>query len=414
MMSKLARVVLLPALGVCTHVIAHAGAPPVLNCDLEQDPVRSGWRVGGDSNDRNPRGEWVDTTAPSGRHALVAYVGWWATPRFEVKSFQYYRLRFKSMVEGKGYWVTQFFDADGKPLQSDHYSGVYPSENWRSHTFCFRGRVNAVRAEVRFRAIKAPLYFDDVVIEHVSREEAARWCDEVYAGMPAVDTSSVGVPGAPLARSLKKLRSGERLRIVLLGDSIMNDTGNSAFDVLLERAYPGADVELIHSVRSGTGCTYYRHENRVKRYVLDLRPDLLIIGGISNGHDPDAIRSVIKQVRAQQDPDILVLSDAVYGLEHWRRSLYRIPKPRRDAAFRRMKAYRPALRKLATEEKVAYLDMRAHWDAYVKQARKHPMWLHRDVVHANARGQQALGRILLAYLTPISKPKPVKATAEAE
>jgi hypothetical protein len=199
---------------------------------------------------------------------------------------------------------------------------------------------------------------------------------------------------------MRKLRSGETLRIVMLGDSIINDTGNSAYDVLLERMYPGSRVEVVTSVRGGTGCTYYQLEDRVQSYVIDLKPDLLIIGGISHGHDPEAVRSVIRQVRTKSNPDILVMSGAVSFPPDYDKIFLKLSPRERTIAIRRLKNYRPGLERVAQQEKAAYLDFRTQWDAYVQSVRKHPMWLHRDYVHANARGRQVLARVLEAYFRP--------------
>ena len=86
--------------------------------------------------------------------------------------------------------------------------------------------------------------------------------------------------------------------MVLLGDSIMGNTSASLFELLLMRDYPWCKIVKIASLRSSTGCKYYRQENRVEDYVLRHNPDLLVIGGISNGGDAEAVRSVIQQVRA--------------------------------------------------------------------------------------------------------------------
>jgi lysophospholipase L1-like esterase len=131
--------------------------------------------------------------------------------------------------------------------------------------------------------------------------------------------------------------------------------------------------------------------------VLDYEPDLLIIGGISHGYDPEAIRSVIRQVRRKADPDILVMSGAVSFPPDFDRLFPDLPPHQRAAQIRLAKNYRPALAKVAQQEKVEYLDIRSLWDAYERSIRKHPMWLRRDHVHANARGRQVLARILEAY-----------------
>jgi hypothetical protein len=67
----------------------------------------------------------------------------------------------------------------------------------------------------------------------------------------------------------QRLASGGPLRIVMLGDSICNDTSKSLYETLLARIYPKAKIEIVTSVRGGTGCWYYKDEGRVKPYVLD-------------------------------------------------------------------------------------------------------------------------------------------------
>jgi hypothetical protein len=371
----------------------------LLATSFETPPTLAGWWRGAYPFEKLDAA-WIDSTSADGRHALEVRAGWWAGPRMEVKPLGYYRLRFRSTVEGKGYWMTQFYDGQGQLLDADHYSSIYPSDEWQQHEFCFRARLGAATAEVRFRAMSAPIYVDDVVVEPISRPEVARWADRVYAAMPPVDVAAVPRAGRYLRRTIDKLRRGETLRIVMLGDSVANDTGNSAYDVLIERMYPGAQVELITSVRGGTGCTYYREENRVKPYVLDYEPDLLLIAGISHGHDVEAVRSVIRQVRAVEDPDVLILSGAISPPIDLETAFRHLPEPQRREQIRQVEGYRPGLARLARQEKVEYLDMRHFWDAYVEEIRRHPMWLRRDHVHANARGRQVLARVLEAYFAP--------------
>ena len=86
------------------------------------------------------------------------------------------------------------------------------------------------------------------------------------------------------------------IRIVMLGDSIVNDTSRSRWDDLLRKAYPNCRIDRTTCVRGGTGCWWFKEPSRLKRYVLDLNPDLLIIGGISHKDDVDSIREVIHGV----------------------------------------------------------------------------------------------------------------------
>lgn len=400
MLDEVVFGVALAALAAATAQGA-GGGRVLLATDFESDPQQAGWTLGGHPHQK-PKGEWTDKTSVSGARALRVDQGWWSSPRLKVEPLEYYRLAFHAAVEGKGYWWAAFFNAKGEQLDSDHYSSIYPSDEWRQDEFCFRARHDAVAAEVRFQAIAAPLFVDDVRVEAASRPDVAAWADRTWRAMPPANLGAVPRPGKLLERTMARLRQGRTLRIVLLGDSIINDIGNSPWDALLERAWPGARIEVIHSVRGGTGCQFYRLENRVQSYVLDHKPDLLIIGGISNGDDPEAIREVIRQVRAKSDPDILVMSGAVSTWEDLEAyfEARKLSPEERDEALRRARAYRPGLAAMAAEEKVECFDLRAHWDAYVERIRKHPEWLRRDRPHANCRGHMLLARLVAAYFAP--------------
>ena len=71
---------------------------------------------------------------------------------------------------------------------------------------------------------------------------------------------------------MQRLREGGNLKIVLLGDSIMNQTCHSGFGLLLQRLYPQVKIESVASVRGSTGCWWYKEENRVEEYVSSTAP----------------------------------------------------------------------------------------------------------------------------------------------
>jgi hypothetical protein len=96
------------------------------------------------------------------------------------------------------------------------------------------------------------------------------------------------------------LERGGTLTVVMLGDSIVNDTSRSCWNLLLERIYPAVEIEKVTCVRGSTGCWWYREPGRVKAYVLDDGPDLVIIGGISQRGDLASIRDVLRQIRADR------------------------------------------------------------------------------------------------------------------
>jgi len=320
---------------------------------------------------------------------------------FRVRPFQLYRVSFWSRSKRRAYWLVRSFEARGKESRADHYSSIYPSENWVGNEFYFTGRADSAWARLSFRPIDDKLFIDEARVRPASREEALRWADQLEASLPPC-----GYQPAPdrlkfLTRTMRKLRSGPVLRIVVLGDSIANDTSNSLFDLLLERRYPNVRIEVTRSIRGGTGCWYFQHENRVKELVVDHRPDLLIIGGISNGNDPGTIRSVIRQVREEIETEVLVLSGAIIetGLTHYWHTRGGFTPEARAAALAQNRKFRAKLREMADEEKVAFLDLRGIWNQYVERSSKPLEWYQRDWVHANTRGKRVLARILERFFS---------------
>ena len=64
--------------------------------------------------------------------------------------------------------------------------------------------------------------------------------------------------------------------------------------------------------RGGGGCQHYREEDRVAKYIVPRKPDLVYIGGISQ-RNVESIREVIRQLRtALPDVDIL-LATGTFG-----------------------------------------------------------------------------------------------------
>ncbi len=218
--------------------------------------------------------------------------------------------------------------------------------------------------------------------------------DATYAEMPPVRFQPAADRWEHLPRTMQKLRQGGTLRIVMLGDSIVNDTSHSRFEHLLMRMYPKCKIEKVTSVRGSTGCWWYKEPGRVEQYVLRHRPDLVMIGGISNRDDVESIRDVIRQIRAASDAEIMVMSgpfgrtDPV-GDPNW--------QPQFDP---RGNSYRARLARMAQEEKVEFFDIEAAWGSYIRQCGKPLEWFKRDVVHANQYGFQVLGRILERYFAP--------------
>ena len=219
--------------------------------------------------------------------------------------------------------------------------------------------------------------------------------DAIYAPMEPLKYDPPAERWQKIPKTMQKLQEGPALTIVMLGDSIVNDTAHSSYEELLMRLYPKCRVKKVVSVRGSTGCWWYKDEGRVKPYVLDHAPDLLMIGGISQRNDIESIRSVIQQARAAlPDLEVLLMSEAFGSYD-----------PRKDEKWTydvdpQGDAYRSRLLRLATEENCEFVDMQGPWGRYIRESTRAMGSFKRDPVHANDRGKQILGRILERFFAP--------------
>ncbi len=386
------------AAAVLAFCAAAGAGEALLKADFETDPCAADWETGAARGAFD--GAWAEATDDSAGRFLHAARGHWQTPPIPVTPFAYYRLGYRAKSDADGYLAIECFTADGNMLQADHYDRLPGSRQWVGNTLYFRANAEAATARVRFIARRTPIAVDDVAVAPADAAEVVQWADRLYATVPPLKYTPPPTRCTLLPRTIQRLRTGPKLRMVLLGDSIANDTSHSTLDVLLQRAWPGCRVELVNSVRGGTGCKWYREDDRIKQYVLPYQPDLLVIAGISHGYSVEAIRDVIRQVRhAGCDAEIMVLtgciSNRVQGELHHAGSA---PMPL-DEICERVATHRARLRRMAGEERVEFLDVREIWDDYIA-ASPHPhAWFMRDAVHANGRGKQVVGRILLRYFT---------------
>ena len=356
-------------------------------------------------------GNWQDTAGRNGGHCLFTNEGTWTSPQFAVTPFNYYRCIFWSKVLPRpagtpwsdpdtapptpdGYpavWSAQSYDTDKRPLVSDHYWGVDLSDDWVKHEYITYGKANSAYMSLSFEPYaKTAMSIDDVSVEPVDYNYAARWVDRQFAQMPQHRFTADKDRWQYIPKTMETLKNGGKIRIVMLGDSICNDTSNSSWHALVQRMYPNAKLEVVSSVRGGTGNVWYQQDNRVKEYVIDYKPDLLIIAGISQGYDAEAARSVIKQVRAAINPEIMFMTPVVGPGDPCKDS----PNDHKGADFR------AAMQKVCSEEKVEYVDMWDPWKDYVCSSSKPVYWLRRDHLHANVRGAIVLAKIIEAFFAP--------------
>ena len=241
--------------------------------------------------------------------------------------------------------------------------------------------------------ITAQVIADDGIIIRTNQRTLEQ-IERTYSEMPPVQYKPPSDRMDQLSQTRRRLTEGGTLRVVMLGDSIVNDTSRSCWNLLLERDYPNCRIEKITSVRGSTGCWWYKETPRVKKYVLDHQPGLVIIGGISQRGDIDSIREVIRQIRSSCRADVLLMTGAFGQVDpsnegQWKK----ISDPNHFSD------YRKGLEKLAYETKTAFLDMEVAWAKYIRQCGKDLEWFKRDPIHANERGEQILGHILAAYIS---------------
>jgi len=361
--------------------------------NFQQESLSDDWEIVSLEKDANPS----TTAAEEVSEVAVAQNARLESPAFSVSPLQYYRVEMLVQADEKTLWALTFYDEQGEILLADHYSSIDPTIDFQRYIFYVQSKANAAQAEFWLQAAEEQTaYLKEVQITPAkNKREVKQWADSVYQTIPAVVYSPPTPRFRYLDKTMKALEHGEKVRVVMLGNSIINDTGNSAWEVLVEEMYPGADLEVITSVRGGTGCTYYQHENRVDTFVVQYQPDLLMIGGISHLSDTAAIHSVIQQVREKMepDPDIMVMSGPVG----------RGGDPRTNPDFTLEPSpgdFRTQLAQMTSDAEVEYFDIKSAWGDYMAHTHASYDYFLRDPVHANARGRQVLARLLATYFEP--------------
>ncbi len=376
----------------------------LLNETFETDPADRGWELVHTHNGSS-LGTWIARTDGIPGH-IRAVDGQWQGPLFDVVPHQYYRLTFQSKAAIPGYWAAIFYDRDGKQLEADHNSGIDVSSDWIDQNIMFRAKADAAKSRLWFYPVSPEnghaIDIRNVEINRAENDDVLAWADQLYAGIPPIAHEVPGSRWQHIPRAMEKLRNGQKLRIVILGDSIGCDTGNAPIDLLLQRHYPNCTVELITSVRGGTGCTYYREEDKVEDYVLRYQPDLVMIIAISHGYDLEAIRDVVQQIRAGCDAEVMLASAPIAPENEM---LNMLGDLEHGEALKQRKSFLEGMERVAADEKAEFVPMRRYWNAYLAQVadEREPGWFMRDTIHANTRGSQVAARMWENYFAPNSE-----------
>ncbi len=326
----------------------------------------------------------------------------------------YYRLRFDAQSAERAYQGVDFYDARDV-LLPDFYDVVYAGER-RSYDRVIYAMPKADHVRVFFRS-NSGLRAWNLSLARTTVEEAAAYCDRVYAQLPPVEVTPPADALTLLPKTVAALRDGRPWNVVLLGDSIMQDAFHSQFHALLKRAYPASNLRFTISMRGSTGCWFYCQADPFKKYVVDQKPDLLIIGGISNYHKQynptgtEAMELVVRAAKEQLGCEILLLSAALatdsrkHDPEHPSAPLPKQPwNLQQDNLVNA--GYDPqALTTMAKRQAVACWDIETPTYRWLYSSGLPFEFYSRDCVHSGEYGKQIIGRTLLAYFLR-AQPKP--------
>jgi len=305
-----------------------------------------------------------------------------------VDEFLYYQLTFTSTVSVDSHWAVLFLDSDGNPVVSDCHSSIYSGENIKNRVV-FYGREDCSHVKIIFQS-KVNILISDVKLKEISADDAAMWCDEIYSELPPISALPASEGANLTPKTFQAMKTGVPWRVVMLGDSIINDTFNSNFQSIIKRSFSKSNMKFICSVKGGAGCWHYQKQDEFDTYVKDLKPDLLIIGGISN-NDIDAIRRVVIMSQEQIGCEIILTTGPLgddlrkYDEKNRKQNLPKQFIPPIESVLLKQK--------LAAELNVGFVDLATQWYNYLGNSQKPWQWFNRDHVHGNDRGKQIVGRL---------------------
>lgn len=301
-----------------------------------------------------------------------------------------------------GYIWVDVYDKDGIML-SDMNTLLSPSDGWKRYEAMFTLREDAAYCQLSLCSNVKGARFKDIRFERIDDREAAEWWDRLNETLPPLTVKPERGAFRFLPRTKEKLLKGEPLRIVMLGDSMMNDTYLGGFPALMRRSFPG--TQCIISVRSSTGCTYYSVPEHFEAYVKAFKPDLLLIGGISHfcwqkqyGKTEDCMDRLLKLCADNRGEFESVVVTPPVSFE-WRKSPDdtafkgdELPNFKRDYMFR-----------LGEKHGIAVWECTMGPGKAWAESRKPLNWFKRDGVHLNDNGKHLVARMLFNYFETVKE-----------
>ena len=386
--------VIMMVLGSIT--LLHAQGAVIMRSDFEQDPLKAGW-CAWVPDDKGPAPVWAEGGAHSGTRYLSATRGRWRSPMIPVTPGEYYLVEAYLRGDGPGLWHAMYFDGNGAKLEpsmdiaaakSGICTGTDQSVEWKRQVMCFRPTPGTTHAQLLFepRGDKM-LAVDDVTVRSATWQEAAKWEEDIHATAPPISYTPPSDRWQYLPHTRAALQHGGNLRMVLLGSSNMNDIASGYPDLLIRQRNPKVMIDAIVSVRGSTGCNYFQAPAQVKAYILDYQPDVVLIECSGFDSTVDAIRNVVKEVRAAGKAEIVCVTSA------WFDKTWLTPLDPNGADFF------AGVWRMANEEKVAFLDLSRPVSRYFADCGQPYEFFRRDTHHFNDRGKQALSQLVAAYFT---------------
>jgi len=330
----------------------------------------------------------------------------------------YYNLKFNARTLDQCYWWVDFFDEHGNALP-DVNSAVYPDCKSNDYDQMIYVQADAVSLRLAFQS-NSGVIVRDITLEMVSHEEASRWCDELYEQLPPLKFTPDKGCCEFLPQTANALKAGTPWRVVMLGDSIQNDSFNSVFQALVKRDFPQSNFDFIPSVRGSTGCWHYQEPKCFEEYVARHKPDLLMIGGISNIQKESTtaniatamknISLVIQQARAIGCEIVLLSPPHSVDWRSFNENTPHAPLPsmtwKEDTpdAQGRMRLLWSPYKKLADKEGIDFWNLTVPVIDYIATSQKCHNYFNRDHIHNNDRGKQIIGRVLHKYFLATAAP----------
>lgn len=349
---------------------------------------------------------WKCIRQEAGKIVYIPFEGYYESkggriesPKFDLgkkaDETAWYEFTFFAKCAEDGFWWVDLYDAADSEMP-DVNSRLYASDDWRRYSVVVAAQPATMSAKLAF-VTKKGVQAKDVAFRRISVEKAARWCHDFAATLPPVKPAVPANAWAKLPRSAANLKAGKIVRILMLGDSIVNDTWCGNVAALIKEKFPNA--ELFLSVRGSTGCWYYREEKHFDDYVTKYNPDLVLIGGVSNRtvgdtdrSAVDSVKEVVRRCRAK-GYEVALLSPP---------PSWPFRRAQDDPYYDGESAARGLLRRGWQFTAVAEADI-AYWDVTTAPCRamatsQKPLgYFKRDLVHNDDRGKQLIARTLAAY-----------------